>query len=152
MAAANREQQFLAVKLDIAEGRPREALRLLDRVPQHTPEEEAQKLVLAGQSLEAMNDVNRAWDAYERALALVPAFPTPFLRKGVLRYRRGDREGARFLLYRYIALESGNPEAFYYLALCEQDPQRNASFVGKLAILDGPTGTWSRDLLRSLSQ
>ena len=152
MADADREQQMLTVKHEIAEGRPRDALRLLDRVPTHTAEEEAQKLVLAGQSLEGMNDVARAWDAYERARALAPAFPAPVLREGVLHYRRGDREGARLLLYRYVALESGNPEAFYYLALCEQDPRRKASFVGKLAILDGPTGTWSSDLLRRLDQ
>jgi hypothetical protein len=46
-------------------------------------------------------------------------------------------------------LEPGNPEAFYYLALCEPDPSRKSEFARRVAILDGPAGTWSRELLRS---
>ena len=143
---------LLAAKLEIAESRYREALYLLDRITAHTAEEEAQKLVLSGQCFEGLNDVARASEAYSQARSIAPTVLVSILRQGVLRYRRGDREGARALLYRYVELESGNPEAYYYLSLCEQDPLHKAAFVTKLLILDGPTATWSRELFRSLAQ
>jgi Flp pilus assembly protein TadD len=152
MTDPDSDPRLLAARLEIAAGRYREALELLDRIPARSPEEEAQKLVLSGLSFEGLNDVARASDAYSRAQSLAPAFPVPILREGVLRYRRGDRDGARALLSRYVGRESGNPEAFYYLSLCEQDPLRLATFVSKVAILDGPTGTWSSELLRALAR
>lgn len=144
------EQRLLAAKLEIVEGRYRDALDMLDRVAASNTQEEAQKLVLVGQSFEGLNDVARAHDAYARARSLAPEFAAPILREGVLRYRRGDLEGARVLLYRYVDAESGNPEAFYFLALCEHDPLRKATFIRKAVILDSPVGTWSSELFRSL--
>ena len=152
MTDTDGEQRLLAAKLEIVEGRYRDALDLLDRIAARTAEEEAQKLVLVGQSFEGLNDVANAHDAYSRARSLAPEFAAPILREGVLRYRRGDREGARALLYRYVDLESGNPEAFYFLSLCEQDPVRKGTFVRKVVLLDSPVGTWSSELLRSLAQ
>jgi Flp pilus assembly protein TadD len=152
MADMDDEHRLLAARVAIAEARYREALDLLDRIPARTTEEEAQELVLVGQSFEGLNDVARASQAYTRAQSLAPTLPAPILREGVLRYHRGDTEGARRLLYRYIELESGNPEAYYYLSLCEHDPGRRVPFIGKVAVLDGPTGTWSSALLRSLGE
>jgi Flp pilus assembly protein TadD len=151
MTDTDRDYRLLAAKAEIAKGRYREALDLLAGVPAESPEEEAYKLVLSGQSFEGLDDSARAHDAYARARSVAPAFPPPILRQGVLHYRGGDREGARRLLYRYVQLEPGNPEAFYYLALCELDPPRRASFARTLAVLDGSTATWSSELLRSLS-
>jgi Flp pilus assembly protein TadD len=150
MADTKNERLMLTIKLKISEGSYKEALQLIERISAPSlEEEEAQKLVLAGQSFEGLNDVASAREAYSRAQSLAPAFSAPILREGVLRYRRGDLEGARSLLYRYVERESGNPEAFYYLVLCEPDERRKAAFIRKVAILDGPTGTWSKELLRS---
>ena len=149
MPAVDTERQLLAAKLDLAAGAYRQALEALDRMAVLTSEEEAHRLVLAGQGYEGLNDAGRASEAYDRAHALAPELHVPILRKGVLHYRRGDPEAARRLLSRYIQLEPGNPEAFFYLALCEPDPSRRSAFASRVAILDGPAGTWSRELLRS---
>jgi tetratricopeptide (TPR) repeat protein len=149
MTDAGDEYRLLAVKVALAEGRHSEALELLDDIPAESSEEEAHKLVLAGQAFEGLNDAARARDAYQRAQSLAPGLPTSILREGVLRYHRGDRAGARLLLHRYVDVEPGNPEAFYYLALCEDAPERQADVVRKLAVLDGRTAPWSRELLRS---
>jgi Flp pilus assembly protein TadD len=146
----DRDYGLLAAKVQIGKGRYREALDLLARLPTETPEEEAHKLVLSGQGYEGLDDSWRAHHAYARARTLAPSFPAPILRQGVLHYLGGDREGARRLLYRYVQLEPGNPEAFYYLALCEQDPPRRANFVRTLVLLDSPTSTWSSELFRAL--
>jgi tetratricopeptide (TPR) repeat protein len=144
------EHRLLAAKLAIAEGRHREALDLLDGVVAYTAREEAEQLVVAGQAFEGLDDVAGAHASYARAQTLDPALQAPLLRRAVLLYRGGDREGARLLLRRYVEIESGNPEAFYYLSLCELDPDRNATFARTVAILDGPGGAWSRELLRFL--
>jgi Flp pilus assembly protein TadD len=149
MTNAGDEYRLLAVKVALAEGRHSEALELLDDIPAQSSEEEAHKLVLSGQAFDGLNDAARARDAYQTAQSLAPELPAPILREGVLRYHRGDRAGARLLLYRYVEVESGNPEAFYYLALCEDALERQADVVRKLALLDGPTAPWSRELLRS---
>lgn len=149
MPVADLERQLLAARVDLAAGAYRRALDALNRIATRTPEDEAHRLVLAGQGHEGLNDAVRASEAYDRAHALAPELHLPILRQGVLRYRRGDPEAARRLLSRYIQLESGNPEAFFYLALCELDQTRKSAFARRLAILDGPAGTWSRDLLRS---
>jgi tetratricopeptide (TPR) repeat protein len=141
------EYGLLAVRVAVAEGRYSEALELLDDIPAEGSEEQAQKLILSGQAFEGLNDAARARDAYQRAQALAPDLPTSILREGVLRYRRGDRAGARLLLRRYVDIEPGNPEAFYYLALCEDAPERRTAVARKLALLDGPTAPWSRELL-----
>ena len=150
MTDTNGGYRLLTAKVEIAEGRYREALELLDRIDARTADEEADKLVLLGQGFEGLNDAASARDAYSRARSLAPGFPAPVLREAVLLYRRGDRAGARILLYRYLQVESGNPEAFYYLALCEDDPSRRAESVRRLAILDGSAATWSSQLFRSL--
>lgn len=150
MRVMDREHRLLAARVEIAEGRYREALDLLDDIAADTAEEEADKLVLSGQGYEGLNDAARAHDAYTRARSLAPGFPAPTLREGVLHYHGGDRERARALLYRYVEAEQGNPEAFYYLALLEEDPPRRADFVRRLAILDSSTATWSSELFRSL--
>jgi Flp pilus assembly protein TadD len=144
--------QLVAAKVELAGSRYRNALGLLERITACSAEEEAQKLVLLGESFEGLNDAARAHDSYAQAQSIAPAFAVPILREGVLRYYRGDLEGARILLYRYVDRESGNPEAYYYLALCERDPLRKAALVRKVAILDGPTGAWSKELLQSLAQ
>jgi tetratricopeptide (TPR) repeat protein len=149
LPSADIERQLLAAKLDLAAGAYRQALDALDRIAAPTSEAEAHRLVLAGQGHEGLNDAGRASEAYDRAHALAPELHVPILRQGVLHYRRGDPEAARQLLSRYIKLEPGNPEAFYYLALCEPVPARKSALVRRVAILDGPTGTWSRELLRS---
>jgi tetratricopeptide (TPR) repeat protein len=149
VSIADIERQLLAAKLDLAAGAYRQALGGLDRMAALTAEDEAHRLILAGQGHEGLNDVGRASAAYDRAHALAPGLHLPILRQGVLRYRRGDPEAARRLLSRYVQLEPGNPEAFFYLALCEPDQSRRSAFVRRLAILDGPAGTWSRELLRS---
>ena len=149
MTDAGDEYGLLAVKVALAEGRHSEALELLDDIPAQSSEEEAHKLVLSGQAFEGLNEPARARDAYQRAQSLAPGLPTSILREGVLRYHRGDRAGARLLLYRYVDVEPGNPEAFYYLARCEDAPERQADVVRKLALLDGPTAPWSRELLGS---
>ena len=150
MPPADLERQFLAVRLDLAAGACRQALDTLDRLPTLSGEDEAYRLLLAGQAHEGLEDAARAGEAYDRAHALAPGLHLPILRQGVLHYRRGDPEAARRLLSRYMELEPGNPEAFCYLALCEPDPSRRSAFARRLAILDGPDGTWSRELLRSL--
>ena len=143
------DYRLLAVRTEIAEGRHREALDLLTEMTTRTAEEEAQQLVLSGQAFEGLDDAERARAAYSRARELAPALAEPILREAVLLYQRGDTQGARRLLRRYLQAEKGNPEAFYYLALCESDPAERASSARRLAILDGK-GTWSRDLSRSL--
>lgn len=145
------EYPLLAAKLEIADGRYRKALDLLDRIKTRTVEEEAEKLILRGEGLEGLNESAQAREAYVRAQSLVPGFAISILREGVLRYHRGDVEGARILLHRYVERESGNPEAFHYLALCEQNPARKATFVRKTVALDGPDGLWSRELRQSLA-
>ncbi len=150
MTHAGDEYLLLAARAEIAAGRHSEALDLLEEVATSSPDEEAQKLLLSGLIFEGFNDAGRASEAYSRARELVPAFAAPILREGVLLYHRGDTEGARRFLHRYLQAEKGNPEALYYLALCEADPARRATFARRLAVLDG-TGTWSRDLSRSLS-
>lgn len=150
MTHSGDEYLLLTARAEIAAGRHREALGLLEDVATPTPDEEAQKLLLSGLAFEGLNDAGHASEAYVRARELVPAFAAPILREGVLLYHRGDTEGARRLLHRYLQAEEGNPEALYYLALCEIDPAQRASFARKLSVLDG-TGTWSRDLTRSLS-
>jgi tetratricopeptide (TPR) repeat protein len=149
LPAAEIERQLLAAKLHLAAGAYRQALDALDRIAALTPDEEAYRLVLAGQGHEGLNDATRASEAYDRAHALAPELHVPILRQGVLRYHRGDPEAARRLLSRYIQLEPGNPEAFFYLALCEPDPARKSAFAVRVAILDGPAGTWARELLAS---
>ncbi len=149
MTAAGDEYRLLAIKVALAEGRHRLVLELLDDVPARSSEEEAHKLVLSGQAFEGLNDAARAREEYQRARSLAPGLPASILREGVLSYHRGDRAGARLLLQRYVDVEPGNPEAFYYLALCEDAPERQADVVRKLALLDGPTAPWSRELLRS---
>jgi tetratricopeptide (TPR) repeat protein len=141
--------RLLAVKVALAEGRYREALDLLDDIPAPSSEEDAHKLVLAGQAFEGLDDAARAREAYQAAQSRAPGFPAPLLREGVLRYHRGDRAGARMLLYRYVDVEPGNPEAYHYLALCEEAAERRAEVLRKLAILDGPTAPWARELLGS---
>jgi Flp pilus assembly protein TadD len=143
------DYRLLAAKVAIAEGRYEEAIDQLDRIAVESQEEEAEKLVLSGQGFEGLNDAARAHDAYTRARALAPEFAAPLLREGVLLYRRGDREGARILLYRYLRAEPGNPEALYYLALCELDRSRRSDAVRSLAVLDGPSAAWSSELLES---
>jgi tetratricopeptide (TPR) repeat protein len=149
MTDAGDEYGLLAVKVALAEGRHSEALELLDDISAQSAEAQAHKLVLSGQAFEGLNDAARARDAYQRAQSLAPELPASILREGVLRYHRGDRTGARLLLRRYVDVEPGNPEAFYYLALCEDAPERQADVVRKLALLDGPAAPWSRELLRS---
>jgi tetratricopeptide (TPR) repeat protein len=149
MTPGDDEGRLLTVKVAVADGRYREALDMLEDIPAPSPEEEAHKLVLAGQAFEGLNDAARARDAYQAAQSRAPGFPAPLLREGVLRYHRGDRAGACILLYRYVDVEPGNPEAFYYLALCENAAQRRADLLRKLAILDGPTAPWARGLLGS---
>lgn len=139
--------RLLAARAAIAEGSYQAVLDQLDQIAVDSPEEEAEKLVLSGQCFEGLNDVARAHDAYTRARELSPAFAAPLLREGVLLYRRGDREAARILLYRYVQAEPGNPEALYYLVLCELDRSRRADAVRRLAVLDGPSAPWSRELL-----
>ena len=150
MPAAQTERQLLAARLDLAAGAYRQALDALNRIAAPTSEQEAHRLILAGQCHEGLNDAGRAAEAYDRAHALDPRLHVAVLRQGVLRYRRGDLDAARRLLSRYVQLEPGNPEAFCYLALCEPDPPRRSAFARRVAILDGPAGTWSRELLRSL--
>jgi Flp pilus assembly protein TadD len=152
MAGTDNERQLIAAKVELAGGRCPEALILLDRITARTAEEEAHKLVVSGECFEGLNDAARAHDAYSQAQSIAPAFAVPILREGVLRYHRGDLEGARLLLYRYVERESGNPEAFFYLALCERDSPRRAALIREVAILDGPTGAWSSQLLQSLAQ
>ncbi len=147
MTERERDYRLLAVKVAIAEGRYQEGLDQLDQIAVDSQEEEAEKLVLSGQGFEGLNDAARAHDAYTRARELDPEFAAPLLREGVLLYRRGDREGARILLYRYLQAEAGNPEALYYLALCELDRSRRADAVRRLVVLDGPSAAWSRELL-----
>ena len=147
MTEPEHDYRLLAAKVAIGEGRYQEALDQLDQIEVDSPEDEAQKLVIAGQSFEGLNDAGRAHEAYARARALAPELAAPLLREGVLLYRRGDREGARILLYRYFQVEPGNPEALYYLALCELDRSRRAEAVRRLAVLDGPSAAWSRELL-----
>src|SRR5262245_20072211 len=151
MVPADLGQQLLAVKLRIAAGTYREALDLLTEIVVSGPAEEAHKLVLVGLSFEGLNDVARASEAYDRAASLAPGFHTPVLRQAVLHYHRGDVEAARRLLLRYVQLESGNPEAFFYIALCELDPPRRSAWLTKVAVLDGPSGSWSDELLRSVT-
>jgi Flp pilus assembly protein TadD len=147
MPEAVSEHPLLDVKCAIAEARYRDALALLERVPADTADERAEVLVLEGESHEGLDDAAAASDAYARAEALAPAFPAPILRQGVLHYRRGDPERARRLLQRYVALETGNPEAYFYLARCEREAARKAVLVRRLVTLDGPSGSWSRALL-----
>lgn len=150
MKDTDNDRRLLAARVEIGEGRYDEALDLLEGLAVETPEEEARKLVLSGQGFEGLNDAARAHDAYTRARELTPDFAAPLLREGVLLFHRGDWEGARVLLNRYVQVEPGNPEALYYLARCEQDPARRGDVVRTLAVLDGPSASWSSDLLQSL--
>jgi tetratricopeptide (TPR) repeat protein len=152
MSQANAEHQLLAAKVKLAEGSHRDVLELLDAIIAESAEEEAHKLLLAGQSFEGLNDVPRAIEAYTRAQSLAPELAVPLLRRGALSYHAGDREAARRLLLRYVELEPGNPEAYYYLALCEPIPLRRSAFVSTVAILDGPAAAWSSELLRHLTR
>ena len=46
-----------------------------------------------------------------------------------------------------VKLGVGGAPALYYLALCELDRSRRADAFRKLAVLDGPSASWSRELL-----
>lgn len=144
--------RFLEAKLRISERKYREALQQLDRIAASTPEEESLKLILLGQCYEGLPAIARALTAYRQAEKVAPPGSAAVLRQGILQYKLGDRQSAMTLLRRYIDMEPGNPEAFYYLFLLlrDDDPHERARFARKVVLLDGPNGFWSAQLHREV--
>ena len=126
----------------------RESVGELGSIATKTPEEEALKLVLLGESYEGLVDSARAFAAYAKAESAAPQISVAILREGVLHYKMGDPLRARDLLSRYVQREGGNAEAFYYLFLCEYDADTKASLARTVILLDAPSGAWLTRLLR----
>jgi tetratricopeptide (TPR) repeat protein len=147
-APSTEYDEFLAAKVHISQHKYRESLGELGHIATKTPEEEALKLVLLGESYEGLVDSARAFAAYEKAESLAPEISVAILCEGVLDYKQGDLLRARDLLSRYVRLEGGNAEAFYYLFLCEYDADRKALLARKVILLDASGGVWSTRLFR----
>jgi len=145
---------FLEAKLKISQGKYRESLREAEAITAKTPEEESLKLILMGQSYEGLLDSAHAFAAYDKAQAVTPLCSAAILRRGVLQYKMGDLVEAERQLSRYVRLEPGNPEVFYYLFLLSlaQDDARDtrAKLARKVSLLDGPNGFWSTELLKTV--
>lgn len=137
------DREFLRAKIQSIHGNFKESLARLDDLTVNTLEEEAIKLTLAGQNHEKLNNILQAYASYQKAQSIAPELPAPVLREGVLSYKSGDIEKARMILYRYINMEGGNPEAYYYLYRIEPDQERKSGFLKRVVILDGPDGLWS---------
>lgn len=143
--------KFLVARVRLADGRYREALAELDGITANTPEEDAIKLLLLGQSYEGLDDSRSAIAAFRKALSLGPAGSSGLLREAAYHYKWGDLVRARGLLYRYTEMEGGNPEAYYYLFLSEDNAMRKAAAARKLIALDG-SGYWSTQLFKATAR
>jgi predicted Zn-dependent protease len=141
---------FMAAKVKISQEGYRDALRELEGTITSKPEEEAIKLLLLGQANEGLNNTAQALAAYRKARSIAPNLSVAVLREGVLKYKLGNLEEAKQLLSQYTKLESGNPEAFYYLFLlahCQGDTDKKAMFTERVIALDAPNGYWSNKIL-----
>jgi tetratricopeptide (TPR) repeat protein len=143
--------RFLAAKVKISQGKYRESLTELDGISVSTQEEESVKLILMGQSYEGLDDRASAFAAYKKAASADPLGSAAILREGVLHYKMGDPKLANILLSRYVRVNTGNPEAFYYLFLCEVIEKERLESAKKVIVLDGPDGFWSTKLLKAAS-
>lgn len=142
-------KELLAARVEIVHGRYREALALLDAFSPSSPLNQAARLILKGESFEGLHDAPHAYSAYREAQLLAPELAAGLLREGVLSYKTGDRAKAKRLLYRYVDMEGGNPEAFYYLSLCEDRVEEQSAFQRQMIVLEGPSDSWSELLARS---
>ncbi len=151
--ASNQFIQFVEAKVKISQGKYHEAVAEIDSIRTDAPEEQSLKLVLLGESYEGLVDSARAFAAYKKAQRVAPPGSVAMLREAVLDFTQGDLVAAEQLLRRYIRLEPGNPEAYYYLFLCvDDDSNEQAVSARMVAALDGPTGAWSTELLKTVER
>ena len=149
-AGSNSDGQLLAAKAKILQGKYQESIRELETLRGSTLEEQATKLILIGQCYEALPDISRAFAAYRQAQSTAPGVHSAILREGVLCLKNEDLEMGQRLLKKYIQLEAGNPEAFYYLWLYETNREKRGIYLRRVLILDEPGGSWAKRILKDL--
>ena len=107
--------------LDLRAGRFERARAQLERIEASAPNDPATQLALgdlfrleaqrAGRPEGERALLDRARGAYERALALDPAYPEAFRQLGLLYYQARDNERAREAFGKYLALRPDAPDA-----------------------------------------
>ena len=119
----------------------REALAILEGSVRLAPNFALAQFSL-GWALESTGELTAAWQRYERALVLDPAFVEPMARLANLAYRRADWPSARGYAEKALRLRKNDYVALTVLAsvaIAEGDLAQAERLLGQLAVLDAPS-------------
>ena len=136
----------------IADQQPAQAIEHLDTAVAVQPAE-GQFWALRGTAWEMLGESEKAEQAYTTAISKNDRFFSPYLARGVLRYKRGQRTAAATDLKRSNQLLPTATASYYLgeLALQEQRYEQAQSYFQQAAQESGELGIHSREKIQQLN-